>query len=48
MPPYLIHIYIAAPGTPLKLYPYGTSTPAHMFYMNEHGVEKLSYSLAPT
>jgi hypothetical protein len=47
MIPYLVHIYIAAPGTPLKLDPYGTSTPGHMFYVIEHGAEKKSYGLAP-
>jgi hypothetical protein len=47
MSPYLIHIYIAAPGTPLLLPPYGTSTPGHMFYVTEHGAEKTSYGLAP-
>jgi hypothetical protein len=47
MSSYLIHIYIAAPGTPLLLPPYGTSTPGHMFYVIEHGAEKKSYGLAP-
>jgi hypothetical protein len=47
MIPYLIHIFIAAPGTPLKLDPFGTSTPGHMFYAIEHGAEKKSYGFAP-
>ncbi len=47
MSPYLVHIYIAAPGTLLKIEPFGTSTPGHMFYVIEYGAEKKSFGLAP-
>ena len=46
MSKYLAHIYIAAPGTPLKLEG-GTSLPGHMFYVVEYGGKRMSYGLAP-
>ncbi len=46
MAKFLVHIYIAAPGTPLKL-DGGTSLPGHMFYVIESGGERKSYGLAP-
>jgi hypothetical protein len=46
MSKYLVHIYIAAPGTPLKLGG-GTSLPGHMFYVVESGGKRTSYGLAP-
>jgi hypothetical protein len=47
MSTYLVHIYVAAPGTPLNLKPFGTSLPGHMFYVTETGNTKKSYGLAP-
>jgi hypothetical protein len=43
---YLVHVNIAAPGTPLKV-DGGTSLPGHMFYVIEQGSKKISYGLAP-
>lgn len=42
---YLLNIYIAAPGTPLK--EDGTSLPGHMYYGLQHGNEAFSFGLAP-
>ena len=47
MSKYLVHIYVAAPGTPLLLKPFGTSLPGHMFYVVENGDTRNSYGLAP-
>ena len=46
MSKYLVHIYIAAPGTALKLEG-GTSIPGHMFYVIEYNGVQDSYGLAP-
>lgn len=43
---YTVHIYVAAPGTPLLL-DGGTSLPGHMFYAIEHAGLKLSFGFAP-
>jgi hypothetical protein len=42
---YLVSVYVAAPGTPLK--EGGTSLPGHMFYETQHGDDKRSFGLAP-
>jgi hypothetical protein len=47
MSSYLVHIYVAAPGTPLKITG-GTSLPGHMYYVVEHGANKFSFGLAPS
>jgi hypothetical protein len=47
MAAFLVHIYVAAPGTPLNLAPFGASLPGHMFYVIENGNARNSYGLAP-
>lgn len=47
-PRYTVTIYVAAPGTPLKLDSPKTSLPGHMFYATSNGKEKPnSFGFAP-